>query len=467
MLNIAKQQLLAGLLDAKFIFLSLLILLAFLSNGLIFSESYRRQMEDYRASEVENGRLIQEVCDNLQTLAILEQRLMQPPSALAFIAQGGSGLLPNVVRLNAFSRYGMELQHRTDERIPALPYLDWNFIVGSLMSLLAVLVSYSAVAGEKRDGTLRLVLSNPLSRLKLFAGKYLGLLMVLLICFFVGILLNLAAIVLMSGPPLSAASLWPIGWSLAASVLCISAFLLAGLAASSLTRHPAVALVVLLVFWVLCVFAIPGIGRLVAEQVVGVPTQESVRDEISSTLNAIDEAAPRGAHYWNADPFADNMPDRAKLWTDWNNASMRIRDDYLEAQIRQASMAKVFAFASPQAVLTDALQRLGGTGIHGFRQLHLNARQYRSDLYRFAANRDAVDSSTPHLVYGGRGHFDTGTFSQRPVPYSAVPRASSLWNESGLPIGGGQPLWHLLILLGFNLIAGMIALAALLRYDPR
>jgi len=146
---------------------------------------------------------------------------------------------------------------------------------------------------------------------------------------------------------------------------------------------------------------------------------------------------------------------------------MRIRDDYLEAQIRQASMAKVFAFASPQAILTDALQRLGGTGIHGFRQLHLNARQYRSDLYQFVVNRDAVDSSTPHLVYGGRGHIDTGTFSQRPVPYSAVPRASSLWNESGLPIEGEQPLLHLLILLGFNLIAGMIALVALLRYDPR
>ncbi len=92
---------------------------------------------------------------------------------------------------------------------------------------------------------------------------------------------------------------------------------------------------------------------------------------------------------------------------------------------------------------------------------------YRQQLYQFVVNRDSTDNTTPHLVYGSYSYCDEGVFSRKPVPFSAVPKARNIWNESGQAGDSELPWGHLLILLGFNLLAGLAALISLLRYDPR
>ena len=467
MIYIARRQLIDGIRDAKYLFLALLVLLAFIANGVVFTENYRLEGEDHRTAVAETNRLMQEVCDNLQEAAVFQQKMIRPPSALAFIAEGGGSMMPNAVVINAFSRWGIEYQQRSNEKIPVLPPLDWSFIVGVMMTLLAVLVSYNAVAGEKKDGTLKLVLSNPVSKLKLFAGKYLGLLLTMLICLLVGVVFNLAILVLLGGPPITAETLWPVGWAVALAFLCVSAYLLAGLAVSSMTRSPAVALVVLLVFWIISVFAVPGIGRLAAEQVVSVPSQASVVEEIDRAQDEIWENRPRDAANWSGDPFQPHIPQRAKLSWDQNSARERINDAYIDSQIRQVLAAKLISAVSPYGLLGDSFEVLAGTGVYGFEQLHRNSITYRRQLNQFVVNRDKSDPDTPHLVYGYYSYYDAGVFSQRPVPFAAIPKPTALWKETGLSVEREWPLWQLLVLAGFNLIAGIIALFSLLRYDPR
>ena len=467
MLNIAKRQVMDSLLDAKFLFLAVLILLAFTANGIIFSESYKQKLGDYRASEQENRSLVEQNCDNLQRLAVLEQRVLQPPSALSFIAEGGSENLPNVVSVSAFARYEEEFQHRIDETIPTLPSLDWSFIIGILMTLLAVLISYDAIAGERQKGTLRLVLSHPVSRLQLFVGKYLGLVSAMLLCFFVGILFNLTLFVFLDGPPLAPETIVPTGWAILISILCFSFYLLLGLTISSSARNPAVSLVILLVVWILAVAAVPGIGRLAAEQSIEVPSQAQVQDEIGRQIAAIAEAAPRDANFWNGDPFAPNVKYRAQIWTGWNEATMRINDDRTSSRIRQVGLSKLLSYVSPQGILADTLQKLGNTGIHGYVQLFQNTRLYRNLLYQYVVDMDSVDPATPHLVYGSRGFVDPGTFSQRPVEAVGVPKATSLWSDSGLVTGSDWPALPLILLLSSNFLLAMTAFFTLLSYDPR
>ncbi|HUX05728.1 MAG TPA: ABC transporter permease subunit [Acidobacteriota bacterium] len=467
MINIARRQLMDGLRDAKFLFLALLVLLAFIANGVVFRENNRLEKEDHRTAITETNRLMQGVCGNLQSAAIFLQRMIRPPSSLAFIAEGGGNMMPNAVVINAFSRWGIEYQQRNNEKIPVLPPIDWSFIVGVMMTLLAVLVSYNAVAGEKKDGTLKLVLSNPVSKLKLFVGKYLGLLVTMLICLLTGVVLNLVVMVMMGGPQLTAETLWPVAWALMLAFLCISAFLLAGIAVSSMTRSPAVALVVLLVLWVLAVFAVPGIGRLAAEQLVKVPSQAMVEEEIYRAQEEIWENRPRDAANWNGNPFEPHVPQRAKLSWDQISARERISDSYIDSQIRQVLAAKQISAVSPYGLLGDSFEVLAGTGVYGFEQLHRNSIAYRRHLYQFVVNRDKSDPDTPHLVYGYYSSYDSGVFSQRPVPFAAIPKPSALWKETGLSIEREWPLWQLLVMLGFNLLAGVVALISLLRYDPR
>ena len=467
MLNIARRQIVEGLRDAKFLFLAAVVMLAFLSNAIVFSDSYKAKMEDYKLHQLETHRLLQAACDNLQTLAIFIQKFVQPPSPLEFIAEGGSSTMPNTVEMNTFARWSVEYQQRTNDHLPALPAFDWVFIVGMLMTLLAILVSYAAVAGEKQDGTLRLVLSNQVSKLQLFAGKAIGLLIVLLICLLVGVTLNLVTMQLLGGPPIDADTIQPISWAVALSALAVSAFVLLGMAVSSMARHPAISLVILLVIWVLAVFAVPGIARLISEQTVEVKSQAAVRDEISAKMEELQAGSPREAGNWNGNPFDPHIPSRAKLWLDQLAARMQIFDDWNASKMRQVQVSNALASVTPYGMLMDGLQKTCTSGVYGFMQLNRNAIQYRRQLYQFTVNMDKTDNETPHLVYGSYSYCDPGVFSQKPVAFSSVPKAASLWTSSGLPLEREWPVPQLLVMFGFNLLAGLAALIALLRYDPR
>ena len=467
MLNIARRQIVEGLRDAKFLFLAAIVMLAFLSNAIVFTDTYKVKMEDYKLHQLETNRIMQELSGNLQELATFVQYFVQPPSPLEFIAEGGSSTMPNAVEMNTFARWDIKYQQRTNEHLPALPAFDWVFIVGVLMSLLAILVSYSAVAGEKRDGTLRLVLSNQVSKLQLFAGKALGLLLVLLICLLIGVALNLVTMQLLGGPPIDGDTILPISWAVALAALTISAFVFFGLAVSSMTRHPAVSLVILLVVWVLAVFAAPGIARLISEQTVKLKSQATVRDELDKKLEEVRAAAPRDADNWNGDPFESQVPDRANLRLAQCDTRMKVYDDYYAAQIQQVLVSNSLASVSPYGLLADGLQKTSGTGVYGFIQLNKNAIQFRRQLYQFAVNMDKTDNTTPHLVYGSYSYSDEGVFTRKPVAFSSVPKAAGLWTDSGLSHECEWPLSQVLIMLGFNLVAGLVALISLLRYDPR
>lgn len=470
MLEIARIRMLDGLKDAKFIFLTVLIMVVFLVNGVVYSERYAQESQEFRTAVTQNTQKLEQRSDHLQSLAVADQRIMQPPQPLAFIADGGGQFLPNVVVLNAFLRSEMQIERQNNKKMPIPPAFDWAFVIGNLMTLLTVLVSYSAVSGEKADGTLKLLLSNPVSRLKLFAGNYFGLLAVLLVSLLLGVAVNLLTINVMGAIPFSPEVFEGVGWALLMAVLCLSAFLLAGMAFSSMTSHPTVALVILLVLWVLVTVAVPGVARLTGERLVDVPSQAFVEEEVARTRRDIFVNAPEGAGTWPRPLDDPRIRLRAQLFMDITEASQRIRDNVLNAQIRQSLLSQTISAISASSLLSDGLQTLCGTGIHGVDMLNRNGERYRRQLHQFVVDRDSLDPNSPHMVYGrGREDWgaDRGSFSMLPVPVSDVPRASAMWTAGGLSTERDWPAWHILLMLVYNLVAGLAAFVALMRYDPR
>ena len=77
----------------------------------------------------------------------------------------------------------------------ALGNLDFLFIVGTVFSLLALLFTCDAVAGEKEAGTLRINLSNPLPRDVFLWSKLIGGYIVFVVPFLVSFLLGLLLLV--------------------------------------------------------------------------------------------------------------------------------------------------------------------------------------------------------------------------------------------------------------------------------
>lgn len=105
-----------------------------------------------------------------------------------------------------------------------------------LVPLVALLMSFDAVAGEVERGTLPLLLTYPVARGEILAGKLLAHLSVLILAVVAGY--GAAAGIAFVADPAAAAglaALWRLTWT---SVLLGATFLGAGYALSSLSRRP-------------------------------------------------------------------------------------------------------------------------------------------------------------------------------------------------------------------------------------
>ena len=75
-----------------------------------------------------------------------------------------------------------------------LPKVDWGFIIGYVLSLIALLFTFDAVSSERERGTLRLMLANAIPRHTVLIGKFLGALISISIPFTLAVLMNLLVI---------------------------------------------------------------------------------------------------------------------------------------------------------------------------------------------------------------------------------------------------------------------------------
>jgi hypothetical protein len=300
-----------------------------------------------------------------------------------------------------------------------------------------------------------------------FAAVLVTTFFLILISLFVGILVNLLTISFAGGPPLDMETLPVLGWTVILALLYLSAFLMIGMAASALTGRPAVALIVLLVFWVVVAVATPGVARLLCGQFLDVPSQDEVRAEQERVSDEIEDSYPPGTFNFTGNPFDENMPKRAEASGRMAEAEQTIYDRAVALRVDQIYLAYRFAAVSPTGLLTDGFQTLSGTGIHGLEQLLDNAERYRKGLMEFVKSRDAMDRESAHLIYAATASSERNTFSTEEVPASDIPKTEELWSASGLSKERPWPLWQCLFLLLYNLAAGFIALVALLRYDPR
>lgn len=136
-----------------------------------------------------------------------------------------------------------------------------------LVPLIALLLSYDAVVGEVERGTMMLLLSYPVKRWQVLAGKFLGHLVILAVATtlgfgFAGVTLQLAH----DGIELAA---WgPFVLLIGASVLLGACFLAIGYLLSALVRERATAAGLAIGVWLLLVviFDMALLGVLVADQ---------------------------------------------------------------------------------------------------------------------------------------------------------------------------------------------------------
>lgn len=218
-----------------------------------------------------------------------------------------------------------ELIHNSFQRLHG----GWDLltIVVLVISFLAILLSYDAIAGEKRDGTIKLFCASSARRTSIALGKILGLTITLAIPLVLGTVLSGILISIMI-PDRIMAVLPELGGLTAMAILYSAVFISLGVTVSAMFHRPFRALILLLALWILLVIAVPQLITFVAATAHPTPSEEeSDKRKSASTDEFIkfheilqeieDDIERRGAWFDGTKDYQKNLQ---RIWTDTSNS---------------------------------------------------------------------------------------------------------------------------------------------------
>jgi hypothetical protein len=405
-------------------------------------------------------------------------RALRPPEALSVLVRGLDGGQPEYWD---FSPTGVEVgpsATRPQRLVDLLGQLDFEFLVRVVLGLLAILLAFDAVAGEKELGTLRAVLSQPITRTAFLAGKLLGgaatLWFSLAVAFFVALFsAQLFGIDLLGADPLARVVL--IAATSAAYLTCFYAL---GLLVSSLTSSQKTSLVVLLVAWVVAVLAVPPLATLIAQAASPVPPVRAVefrKKQLDATLrDEADRAAGRAYRETTGLPegwFDGSKYDANKDALDRRIAPIEVSylsrrrralgeldSDYGRRADRQNTLAHAMMAPSPAAAFASAAADLALTG-------DASAAAWREAVRRQQSRLDSTLFDDPPTVVirnaGASGWVDRRT----PPPVAELPAFVPPRRDAQAALARALPALGLLIVYtGVFVVGSFVAFA---RYDVR
>ena len=215
-------------------------------------------------------------------------KLFLEPTPLSVFAKGLEESLPSYLGM---TRNGVKQGSTSLGEAPlssALGNLDFLFVVSTVFSLLALLFTFDAVAGEREAGTLRITLANALPRDLFLWSKLIGGYIVFVVPFLVSFLLGLLLLA-SQGFPLGESDIFLRVLSLTlVSLLYIGVFFAIGTVISTYLDNSKTALIVAFTVWVLAVLIAPRVGFLTAKLIAPTRAVQSVYMEKTAIRNNLD-----------------------------------------------------------------------------------------------------------------------------------------------------------------------------------
>jgi ABC-2 type transport system permease protein len=434
-------------------------------------KDYQTRLQNYREAVRIYGEQTKTVTDVLYKGGA---KAFAPPSPLGFLSLGLALVNPNVAETQY--KYGeppavMRLSNNQGrDNLYEFFYgpLDLIFVVGVVMSLLAIIMSYGAIAGEKEQGTLGLVLSNSLPRAKIILAKTAANSLILIVPFIAALALSLIVLEIQGVSLAAVGGAWAsIGLAVLLAVLFIGAFFNLGLLVSALTKQAVAALVTLLLAWVFLYGVYPRLASAAAQVVHPVKSEARLALEKAQIRANIEKARDT-----EIDKLAKAMPDDEKspAYEEGKKQQEEVHAKYRteleagwralerESEARRAALLGLtadIARLSPVCAFVRPLAELSRTGWLEYRQFGAEAREFEGVL-----NRDVFDKLTFVRMRGGAtvnldektGAATAPTFEYRPTPAEVIVR---------------NVLPDLVLLVLFNLLFFAGAFIAFIRYDAR
>lgn len=415
------------------------------------------------------------------------QRAYRAPALSSSLARGTEPYMPLYYTFsddaNATAPGNIEAQDFTT--LSTFGSFDFLFIVQVVFSLLAVLLAFDMIAGEKERGTLRAVLANHVPRDSILLGKFIGGFVVLWLVFTLGALLLYLVLVLFDSRFVEGAVLGRVLFIFGVATLFLAAFYSLGLMISTFCHTTRTAIVALLVIWVGLQLVIPKAGEMVAAVVVPVRSEESVRIEKAHLVEELNDALDNKAgdlfvQLTGRSDFQDvfeflqtDAPEALRFKEAYQEAAResqrqqrdRVREvdqAYEREKLRQQGVSRAIALLSPATALAMLVTDAAGTGDLAYRdyreavQTHYQLldriifSKQRSNRYRIRMGGSVVSS--------GFGDSEEPDLDEVPAFAVAEPALRDVLKAHA---------WALGSLFAYLVIPFLVAYVAFLRYDVR
>ena len=307
--NLIRQELLSHLMSARFFAAVVITLLLVVANAVVLLEDYERRLARYSQQENTHRQKAQEA----KTYSTLKLSVERPPNPLSLFSAGLDKRLGST-----FEIYHGSVPLISDGSARSLDNaflnlfskIDLVLIFQVVLSLMALLFAYDAIAGDWENGTLRLVISHPVRRGTILLAKYIGAMVCLLLPVLMSLLMVLILLSTVGSIQLDGEDFLRIGGIVLTTTIYLSAFYLIGLLISTATRRTPTSLMLCMFLWVALVLVYPNWSRFA---IIPVGDTRAIRSSSDQQIEQIWEEVDREEDQFLANSPLEGKPQRFNL----------------------------------------------------------------------------------------------------------------------------------------------------------
>ncbi|MBD3241997.1 MAG: ABC transporter permease subunit [Chitinivibrionales bacterium] len=458
LLTCVRKEILSYVLSLRYGLVFCLLVGLTLAATAVRTSIYRKQKAAYAESIGERQRTLEMLWDTFQ-FASRGIVIETPPNPLAIFA---GGLENEITRSHNFAgqktpRTGLRKLNNASFRY----FLDIDLIlvVNIVGSLLALMLVFDGICGEREQGTLKVLLAGPIPRDTVILSKIIAGLLILALPLLLAWGFSLAYVVGVGGVVLDAELTVRVMWLIALSLVYVSFFFALGIALSSWVRDSASAMAGGVFAWAILVLVVPNLVPLALKRLAPVPPESKLlmeRDAIRETIEK--EDMPKWREEMTA---AKEYDDQQQLWRmlvhmvdEECDRRFEPLERYAVARVvRRLRLNQRIARISPSASFVFAATHCAGTGaedfLHALSEVEAYGRRFREVFH---------EKQTEHL--------------KRPRETRHAPYATDAWppfEPSRLSIAQAvNACWlDVVWLAGSMVVLFLGAVVGFMRYDAR
>jgi len=460
----------------------------------ILAKDYQRRLEDYNENVAANEAELRKV----KVYKNITPTAYRPPNVLSVFGEGLEKQLGQSARIELGGV--SEISATSTGSNPFLsifPTLDVTLILKVVMSILALLVAYNTISGEREQGTLKLTLSGTVARYQVLLGKLLAGLVTLIVpvtsAFIVGLL------ILQYFPMVSLAGAdWiRIGLMYLTSLIFISAMYNIGLLFSCLMRRSSISLVLGLFVWVVFAVVVPNGSVYLANYLRPTQAKEkmdaqvrALREQANNEIHDLTKTLRTGGNQGMAMGafrgifivYCEKalMDDYRKKYTLSEPVKIKCADKIFEVQqqylgglMKQKHLARTIAQISPITLYESLMSALAGTDLASFEHFRNRVKLHTNEVIEYIRSKTDNFSLPSYFTQckeedyeeGKKWDYDKLLEQTSPLNLQDFPRFSCGPERLTKALPRAVP--HILLLVFINALFFTLSFVAFLKYDVR